>query len=114
MPVAVTRDAGDFTNVSVGFVVVSAGSGLSPVLDVTPVSGTITFLNGQRSADLLLTAVNDETPEEDEVFSVSLFVNDGIDASIAVGSKTIVIRRNDAPLRFAQVCSYHLLHLESV
>lgn len=101
MRVTVTREAGAFTNTSVGYVVSGTVTGLT-VHDVQPSSGAIFFLNGQRSADLLLTAINDDTPEDDEVFSISLFTND-FDASITSEAKSLLIRRNDAPLKFTQV-----------
>lgn len=66
------RDGGLSASVSVSYLVSRSGSNEQAQLDVAPVSGTAVFPAFVGRTTLDLTILQDDTPEQDETFSVTL------------------------------------------
>lgn len=94
----VVRAAGDFGTVIVEYDIPGAEA------DFSPSSGTLQFLPGDRSMDIVLTAIDDATPENEESFSLRLSITNKTNIPVIDGAKQLLISSNDAPVRFTQVC----------
>ena len=75
----------------------TGGGTASPTEDYTPASGTLTFPAGATSAQIDVATVDDDTPEDDETFRVSLGppTNAALGDAVAVG----IIHDDDGPPR---------------
>ncbi|XP_013407178.1 G-protein coupled receptor 98-like [Lingula anatina] len=100
VPLTIQRNRGTFGNISVNFDL--SGSALVSE-DITPVSGTLLFLEGESSKDLILTILGDNIPENDETFVVTLTsATGGASINLTQDRLQLVIPANDAPVRFTQ------------
>ena len=67
----VQRTGGSLGNITVTYSIKDSSNQLASG-DFSPASGTVTILDGETQANLILTAFNDALPEEAEVFTVSI------------------------------------------
>lgn len=71
--IKVVRNGGTHGDVSVGWLLTRNSTDPSPVTaDISPSSGTLQFAQGQMLASILLTVVDDDLPEEAEVFLLKI------------------------------------------
>uniref|UniRef100_A0A4X2LMN9 Adhesion G-protein coupled receptor V1 n=1 Tax=Vombatus ursinus TaxID=29139 RepID=A0A4X2LMN9_VOMUR len=71
--------------------------------DLSPVKGNITFPPGRAVMVYNLTVLDDEIPENDELFLVQLkSMEGGAEINTTRNSVEVVIRKNDSPIRFTQ------------
>ncbi|XP_069912554.1 adhesion G-protein coupled receptor V1 [Oryctolagus cuniculus] len=95
------REKGTYGMVTVTFQV--EGGPNAPEEDLSPVKGNVTFPPGGATALLTLTVLDDEVPENDEVFLIQLkSVEGGAETNTSRNSVEIVIQKNDSPVRFLQ------------
>ena len=89
------REAGAFGTVEVNWEV------SNPSTDLSPISGSLVFSEGQRNDSFEISALPDNDPEAAENFNVVLTIasGEGRLASSSVSS-TIIILQNDDPIRF--------------
>lgn len=92
---SVVREAGAFGRVEVYWEVTN------PSMDISPTSGTLVFLEGQREASFEIFSEPDDDPEGAETYNVVLRSVSG-EASLALSSTmaTVTVLQNDDPIRF--------------
>lgn len=74
--------------------------------DILVGSGSrVEFSPGQKSTTVALTAVDDNIPENEESYTISLSV-DHPSASLSGAVRQVVLQKNDVPVRFVQVRVY--------
>ncbi|XP_051028356.1 adhesion G-protein coupled receptor V1 [Acomys russatus] len=95
------REKGTYGMVTVTFEV--SGGPNPPEEDLNPVRGNITFPPGRAAVVHHLTVLDDEVPENDEIFLIQLkSVEGGAEINASRSSVEIVVRKNDSPVRFMQ------------
>lgn len=92
---SVIRDAGAFGAVDVTWRVANPSS------DISETSGRVSFVEGQRTASFVISALPDDNPEPAESYTVELssVTGDGRLASSATMA-VVTILQNDDPIRF--------------
>ena len=97
---SVARDGGAFGEVSVNFIITRNDSSSTPVTaDLSPASGTVTLLEGQRSKTIPIIINSDTIPEEAQEFIVALLPNSvtgGADIGVATEGLLIIRDSDDA------------------
>ncbi|XP_032062639.1 adhesion G-protein coupled receptor V1 [Aythya fuligula] len=93
----VVRNQGNYGNVSVSWVVDPACTN-----DVYPEQGIILFDNLEFSKNITIYSLPDEVPEEEEVFTISLFNATGGARLGNVTTAFLQITKNDDPIYFAE------------
>ncbi|XP_006885449.1 PREDICTED: G-protein coupled receptor 98-like [Elephantulus edwardii] len=74
-----------------------------PEEDLSPVKGNITFPPGRAVVIYNLTVLDDEVPENDEMFLIQLkSLEGGAEINASRSTVEIIIKKNDSPVRFAQ------------
>ncbi|KAK7486800.1 hypothetical protein BaRGS_00021947, partial [Batillaria attramentaria] len=100
--IPVTIEASDDAFGVFGFLQVNSTSPAAELsVDISPVTGQVTFQPMEREAILQLQIRPDVQPEHDETFIVKL-TSATYNARINESEMTLTIRANDAPVRFAQ------------
>ncbi|KAM5298193.1 adhesion G-protein coupled receptor V1 [Ctenodactylus gundi] len=106
VPLTLIREKGTYGLVTVTFEV--EGGPNPPEEDLSPVSGNITFIPGRATVIYNLTVLDDEIPENDEIFLILLKnIEGGAEINTSRNSVEIIIKKNDGPVRFHQ--SSHLV-----
>uniref|UniRef100_A0A8D2L5E0 Adhesion G-protein coupled receptor V1 n=1 Tax=Varanus komodoensis TaxID=61221 RepID=A0A8D2L5E0_VARKO len=83
----------------------------SPEEDLRPVKGNITFPPGTATLVYNLFVLDDQVPEDDEIFIIHLrSVEGGAEINASRNSVEIIIKKNDSPVRFTQ--SLYMVHEE--
>ncbi|XP_058583121.1 adhesion G-protein coupled receptor V1 isoform X2 [Neofelis nebulosa] len=101
VPFTLIREKGTYGMVTVTFEV--EGGPNPPEEDLSPVKGNITFPPGRATVVYNLTVLDDEVPENDEIFLIQLkSVEGGAEINISRSSVEIIIKKNDSPVRFIQ------------
>uniref|UniRef100_A0A4X2LMQ1 Calx-beta domain-containing protein n=1 Tax=Vombatus ursinus TaxID=29139 RepID=A0A4X2LMQ1_VOMUR len=101
VPFILIREKGTYGSVTVSFEV--EGGPNPPEEDLSPVKGNITFPPGRAVMVYNLTVLDDEIPENDELFLVQLkSMEGGAEINTTRNSVEVVIRKNDSPIRFTQ------------
>ncbi|XP_058384943.1 adhesion G-protein coupled receptor V1 [Diceros bicornis minor] len=101
VPLTLIREKGTYGMVTVTFEV--EGGPNPPEEDLSPVKGNITFPPGKGTVAYNLTVLDDEVPENDEIFLIQLkSVEGGADINTSRSSVEIIIKKNDSPVRFIQ------------
>ncbi|XP_031794624.1 adhesion G-protein coupled receptor V1 [Sarcophilus harrisii] len=101
VPLILIREKGTYGSVTVSFEV--EGGPNPPEEDLCPVKGNITFPPGRAIVVYNLTVLDDEIPENDELFLVKLkSIEGGAEINTTRNSIEVVIRKNDSPIRFIQ------------
>ncbi|XP_039111424.1 adhesion G-protein coupled receptor V1 [Hyaena hyaena] len=101
VPLTLIREKGTYGMVTVTFEV--EGGPNPPEEDLSPVKGNITFPPGRAMVVYNLTVLDDEVPENDEIFLIQLkSVEGGAEINISRCSVEIIIKKNDSPVRFIQ------------
>ncbi|XP_036887970.1 adhesion G-protein coupled receptor V1 [Sturnira hondurensis] len=101
VPLTLIREKGTYGMVAVTFEI--EGGPNPPEEDLSPVKGNITFPPGRATAVCNLTVLDDEVPENDEIFLIQLkSVEGGAEINISRSSVEIIIKKNDSPVRFIQ------------
>ncbi|XP_058430567.1 adhesion G-protein coupled receptor V1 isoform X1 [Marmota monax] len=101
VPFILIREKGTYGMVTVTFEV--EGGPNSPEEDLSPVRGNITFPPGRATVIYNLTVLDDEVPENDEIFFIYLTsLEGGAEINTSRNSVEIIIKKNDAPVRFIQ------------
>ncbi|PNI73009.1 ADGRV1 isoform 11 [Pan troglodytes] len=101
MPLTLIREKGTYGMVMVTFEV--EGGPNPPDEDLSPVKGNITFPPGKATVIYNLTVLDDEVPENDEIFLIQLkSVEGGAEINTSRNSIEIIIKKNDSPVRFLQ------------
>ncbi|XP_074063616.1 adhesion G-protein coupled receptor V1-like isoform X2 [Macrotis lagotis] len=101
VPLILIREKGTYGSVTVSFEV--EGGPNPPEEDLSPVKGNITFPPGRAIVVYNLTVLDDEIPENDELFLVQLkSVEGGAEINTTRNSVEVVIQKNDSPVRFTQ------------
>uniref|UniRef100_A0A2K6F8J3 Adhesion G-protein coupled receptor V1 n=1 Tax=Propithecus coquereli TaxID=379532 RepID=A0A2K6F8J3_PROCO len=101
VPLTLIREKGTYGVVTVTFEVEDGPN--PPEEDLSPVKGNITFLPGRATVLYNLTVLDDEVPENDEIFLIQLkSVEGGAEINTSRNSVEIIIKKNDSPVRFIQ------------
>ncbi|CAH6787485.1 Adgrv1 [Phodopus roborovskii] len=101
VPLTLIREKGTYGMVTVTFDV--SGGPNPPEEDLNPVRGNITFPPGRAAVVHNWTVLDDEVPENDEMFLIQLkSVEGGADINVSRSSIEIIVRKNDSPVRFLQ------------
>ncbi|XP_019589799.2 adhesion G-protein coupled receptor V1 [Rhinolophus sinicus] len=101
VPVTLIREKGTYGLVTVTFEV--EGGPNPSEEDLGPVKGNITFPPGRAKVVYNLTVLDDEVPENDEIFLIQLkSVEGGAEINTSRSSVEIIIKKNDSPVRFIQ------------
>ncbi|MBZ3889709.1 G-protein coupled receptor 98, partial [Sciurus carolinensis] len=101
VPLILIREKGTYGMVTVTFEV--EGGPNPPEEDLSPVRGNITFPPGRATVIYNLTVLDDEVPENDEIFLIHLkSLEGGAEINTSRNSVEIIIKKNDAPVRFIQ------------
>ncbi|KAH0505721.1 G-protein coupled receptor 98 [Microtus ochrogaster] len=101
VPLTLIREKGTYGVVTVTFDV--SGGPNPPEEDLTPIRGNITFPPGRASVIHNWTVLDDEVPENDEVFVIQLkTVEGGAEINASRSSVEIVVKKNDSPVKFVQ------------
>ncbi|XP_045141134.1 adhesion G-protein coupled receptor V1 [Echinops telfairi] len=101
VPLTLIREKGTYGTVAVAFEV--EGGPNPPEEDLSPVRGNITFLPGRATVIYNLTVLDDEVPENDEMFLIQLkSLEGGAEINSSRSSVAIIIKKNDSPVRFTQ------------
>ncbi|KAF6125476.1 hypothetical protein HJG60_009913 [Phyllostomus discolor] len=101
VPLTLIREKGTYGMVTVTFEV--EGGPNPPEEDLSPVKGNITFPPGRATVVYNLTVLDDEVPENDEIFLIQLkSVEGGAEINTSRSSVEIIIKKNDSPVRFIQ------------
>ncbi|KAG8524634.1 Adhesion G-protein coupled receptor V1 [Galemys pyrenaicus] len=101
VPLTLIREKGTYGMVTVTFEV--EGGPNPPEEDLSPVKGNITFPPGRATVVYNLTVLDDEVPENDEIFFIQLkSVEGGAEVNTSGNSVEIIIKKNDSPVRFIQ------------
>ncbi|XP_048187347.1 adhesion G-protein coupled receptor V1 [Perognathus longimembris pacificus] len=101
VPLILIREKGTYGMVTVTFEI---GDGPNaPEEDLSPIRGNITFPPGRAIVIYNLTVLDDEEPENDEIFFIQLKrVEGGAEINTSRNSVEIIIKKNDGPVRFIQ------------
>ncbi|NXU16592.1 GPR98 protein, partial [Pardalotus punctatus] len=101
VPLTLIREGGTYGTVIVTFEV---EDGPNPAEeDLSPARGNITFTPGRSLLIYNLTVLDDQVPENDEIFVVCLkSVEGGAEINNTKNSVWINIKKNDSPVRFVQ------------
>uniref|UniRef100_A0A8C5K7C0 Calx-beta domain-containing protein n=1 Tax=Jaculus jaculus TaxID=51337 RepID=A0A8C5K7C0_JACJA len=101
LPLTFVREKGTYGMVMVTFEVEDGPN--DPEEDLSPVRGNVTFLPGRATVVYNVTVLDDEVPENDEIFLIQLKnVEGGAEINTSRNSVEIIIKKNDSPLRFMQ------------
>ncbi|KAL2779432.1 adhesion G-protein coupled receptor V1 precursor [Daubentonia madagascariensis] len=101
VPLTLIREKGTYGMVTVTFEV--EGGPNPPEEDLSPVKGNITFLPGRATVIYNLTVLDDEVPENDEIFLIQMkSVEGGAEINTSRNSVEMTIKKNDSPVRFIQ------------
>ncbi|XP_008578647.1 PREDICTED: G-protein coupled receptor 98, partial [Galeopterus variegatus] len=101
VPLILIREKGTYGMVIVTFEVEDGPN--PPEEDLSPVKGNITFPPGRATVIYNLTVLDDEVPENDEIFLIQLkSVEGGAEINTSRNSVEIIIKKNDSPVRFLQ------------
>nr|XP_040129297.1 LOW QUALITY PROTEIN: adhesion G-protein coupled receptor V1 [Ictidomys tridecemlineatus] len=101
VPFILIREKGTYGMVTVTFEV--EGGPNPPEEDLSPVRGNITFPPGRATVIYNLTVLDDEVPENDEIFFIYMTsLEGGAEINTSRNSVEIIIKKNDAPVRFIQ------------
>ncbi|NWQ77266.1 GPR98 protein, partial [Columbina picui] len=101
VPLTLIRERGTYGTVIVTFEI---EDGPNPAEeDFSPARGNITFTPGRSMLIYNLTVLDDQVPENDELFVVRLrSVEGGAEINHTKNSVQIIIKKNDSPVRFVQ------------
>ncbi|KAM9251115.1 adhesion G-protein coupled receptor V1 [Cariama cristata] len=101
VPLTLIRERGTYGTVIVNFEI---EDGPNPAEeDFSPARGNITFTPGRSMLIYNLTVLDDQIPENDELFVVHLrSVEGGAEINNTKNSVQITIKKNDSPVRFVQ------------
>ncbi|MBN3308256.1 GPR98 protein, partial [Amia calva] len=101
LPLSLIREKGTYGNVTVNYEIIGGPNPAGE--DLTPAKGNITILPGRALMVFNLEIIDDQLPEDDEVFTVQLTSVEG-GATINPNHSSIQIRinKNDSPIKFAQ------------
>ncbi|XP_030832667.1 adhesion G-protein coupled receptor V1 isoform X3 [Strongylocentrotus purpuratus] len=95
------RDAGLFGTVVVNYQISGGPNAASN--DLSPVTSSVTFQEGDSAASFIVSVLADQVPENEEVFNIELTsVTGGARLNASASSMQLIIQENDSPLRFAQ------------
>ncbi|XP_041464132.1 adhesion G-protein coupled receptor V1-like [Lytechinus variegatus] len=95
------RTAGLFGTVAVNYQISGGPNAASN--DLSPVTSSVTFQEGDSSASFIVSVLADEVPENEETFNIVLTsVTGGARLNSSTSSIQVIIEENDSPLRFAQ------------
>uniref|UniRef100_A0ABM5FTD0 Adhesion G-protein coupled receptor V1 isoform X1 n=1 Tax=Pogona vitticeps TaxID=103695 RepID=A0ABM5FTD0_9SAUR len=109
VPLTLVREKGTYGTVTVIYEV--EGVTDSPEEDLNPVRGNVTFPPGTAILIYNLFVLDDQIPENDELFIVHLrSVEGGAEINTSRNSLEIIIKKNDGPVRFAQ--GVYMVHEE--
>ncbi|XP_058280172.1 adhesion G-protein coupled receptor V1 [Hirundo rustica] len=101
VPLTLIREGGTYGTVLVTFEIEDGPN--SAEEDLSPARGNITFTPGRSVLIYNLTVLDDQVPENDEIFVVCLkSVEGGAEINNTKNSVWINIRKNDSPVRFLQ------------
>ncbi|OWK61600.1 G-protein coupled receptor 98, partial [Lonchura striata] len=101
VPLTLIRERGTYGTVVVSFEIEDGPN--SAEEDLSPARGNITFAPGTSVLIYNLTVLDDQVPENDEIFVVCLkSVEGGAEINNTKNSVWINIRKNDSPVRFVQ------------
>ncbi|XP_035296369.1 adhesion G-protein coupled receptor V1 isoform X3 [Cricetulus griseus] len=101
VPLTLIREKGTYGMVTVTFDV--SGGPNPPEEDLNPVRGNITFPPGRATVIHNWTVLDDEVPENDEIFLIQLkSVEGGAEINASRSLVEIIVRRNDSPVKFLQ------------
>uniref|UniRef100_A0A8C3DV75 Adhesion G-protein coupled receptor V1 n=1 Tax=Corvus moneduloides TaxID=1196302 RepID=A0A8C3DV75_CORMO len=101
VPLTLIRERGTYGTVIVTFEVKDGPN--SAEEDLSPARGNITFTPGRSVLIYNLTVLDDQVPENDEIFVVCLkSVEGGAEINNTKNSVWINIKKNDSPVRFVQ------------
>ncbi|NWX90484.1 GPR98 protein, partial [Nothoprocta pentlandii] len=101
VPLTLIRERGTYGTVIVTFEVTDGPNPAEE--DLSPVKGNITFAPGKSMLIYNLTVLDDQIPENDELFVVHLrSVEGGAEINTTKNSVQINITKNDSPVRFVQ------------
>ncbi|NWX37327.1 GPR98 protein, partial [Notiomystis cincta] len=101
VPLTLIRERGTYGTVIVTFEIEDGPN--SPEEDLSPARGNITFTPGRSVLIYNLTVLDDEIPENDEIFVFCLkSVEGGAEINNTKNSVWINIKKNDSPVRFVQ------------
>ncbi|XP_021064109.1 adhesion G-protein coupled receptor V1 [Mus pahari] len=101
VPLTLIREKGTYGMVTVTFDV--SGGPNPPEEDLNPVRGNITFPPGRATVIYNVTILDDEVPENDELFLIQLrSVEGGAEINASRSSVEIIVKKNDSPVNFMQ------------
>ncbi|NXH80376.1 GPR98 protein, partial [Edolisoma coerulescens] len=101
VPLTLIRERGTYGTVIVTFEIEDGPN--SAEEDLSPARGNITFTPGRSVLIYNLTVLDDQVPENDEIFVVYLkSVEGGAEINNTKNSVWINIKKNDSPVRFVQ------------
>uniref|UniRef100_A0A8D0G5U1 Calx-beta domain-containing protein n=1 Tax=Sphenodon punctatus TaxID=8508 RepID=A0A8D0G5U1_SPHPU len=101
VPLTLIREKGTYGTVTVTYEV--EGGPNPPEEDLSPAKGNITFPPGRAVLIYNLTVLDDQIPENDEVFIINLrSVEGGAEINKTRSVVQIIIKKNDSPVRFTQ------------
>ncbi|KAM4753534.1 adhesion G-protein coupled receptor V1 isoform 2-T3 [Cyanocitta cristata] len=101
VPLTLIRERGTYGTVIVTFEIEDGPN--SAEEDLSPARGNITFTPGRSVLIYNLTVLDDQVPENDEIFVVCLkSVEGGAEINNTKNSVWINIKKNDSPVRFVQ------------
>ncbi|XP_060617754.2 adhesion G-protein coupled receptor V1 isoform X2 [Anolis sagrei] len=101
VPLTLVREKGTYGTVTVIYEV--EGGPNSPEEDLSPVRGNISFPPGTAVLIYNLFILDDQIPENDELFILHLkSVEGGAEINTSRNSLEIIIKKNDSPVRFTQ------------
>ncbi|NXY21530.1 GPR98 protein, partial [Atrichornis clamosus] len=101
VPLTLIRERGTYGTVVVAFEIEDGPNAAEE--DLSPARGNITFIPGRSVLIYNLTVLDDQIPENDEIFVVCLkSVEGGAEINNTRNSVWINIKKNDSPVRFVQ------------
>ncbi|XP_032873159.1 adhesion G-protein coupled receptor V1 [Amblyraja radiata] len=101
VPLILIRKKGTYGTVTVTFEITAGPN--SAEEDISPAKGTIVLPPGRAVVEYNLTILDDQIPENEEVFTVQLTsVEGGAEINATQSSFQLEIKKNDCPLRLAQ------------
>ncbi|XP_074850311.1 adhesion G-protein coupled receptor V1 [Carettochelys insculpta] len=101
VPLTLIREKGTYGTVTVTFEVIGGPNPAEE--DLSPAKGNITFPPGRAMLIYNLTVLDDQIPENDEIFNVHLrSVEGGAEINTTRNTVQITIKKNDSPVRFTQ------------
>ncbi|XP_061478182.1 adhesion G-protein coupled receptor V1 isoform X3 [Rhineura floridana] len=109
VPLTLLREKGTYGTVTVIYEV--DGGPNPPEEDLSSARGNITFPPGTAVLIFNLLVLDDQIPEDDEIFIIHLrSVEGGAEINTSRNSVEIIIKKNDSPVRFTQ--SAYMVHEE--